>query len=139
MPSFRVTVPDIHQGTAFLWYGVQVPVSGARLLVDANGNPIGGSPVPMGASDGAATFHIEAKIEEVAIDQETAPVDAKRRSFTPFTCIASSTLHVAMTSLSRSMRCLVNPDGMSVLAPRCQTMSCPFIAPVKNSRSSRSC
>jgi hypothetical protein len=76
MPSFSVTVPDIHQGTAFLWYGVQVPVSGTRLLVDANGNPIGGSPVPMGASDGAATFHIEAKIEEVAIDQETAPVDA---------------------------------------------------------------
>jgi hypothetical protein len=76
MPSFNVTVPDIHQGTAFLWYGVQVPASGARLLVDANGNPVGGSPVPMGASDGAATFHMEAKIEEVAIDQETAPVDA---------------------------------------------------------------
>src|SRR5579863_3477952 len=75
MPSFSVTVPDIHQGTAFLWYGVQVPVSGTRLLVDGNGNPIGGSPVPMGASDGAATFHMEAKIEEVAIDQETAPVD----------------------------------------------------------------
>ena len=76
MPSFTVTVPDIHQGTAFLWYGVQVPNSGARLLVDANGNPVGGSPVPMGASDGAATFHMEAKIQEVAIDQETAPVDA---------------------------------------------------------------
>lgn len=76
MPSFTVTVPDIHQGTGFLWYGVQVPSSGARLLVDANGNPVGGSPVPMGASDGAATFHMEAKIEEVAIDQETAPVDA---------------------------------------------------------------
>jgi hypothetical protein len=76
MPSFSVTVPDIHQGTGFLWYGVQVPSSGARLLVDANGNPVGGSPVPMGASDGAATFHMEAKIEEVAIDQETAPVDA---------------------------------------------------------------
>ena len=76
MPSFTVTVPDIHQGTAFLWCGVQLPTGGARLLVDGNGNPIGGSPVPMGASDGAATFHMEAKIEEVAIDQETAPVDA---------------------------------------------------------------
>jgi hypothetical protein len=76
MASFTVTVPDIHQGTAFLWCGVQVPNSGARLLVDANGNPVGGSPVAMGASDGAATFHMEAKIEEVAIDQETAPVDA---------------------------------------------------------------
>jgi len=76
MASFTVTVPDIHQGTGLLWYGVQVPAAGARLLVDTNGNPIGGSPLPMGASDGAATFHMEAKMEEVAIDQETAPVDA---------------------------------------------------------------
>ena len=76
MPSFSVTVPDIHQGTAFLWYGVQVPSPGARLLVDANGNPLGGSPLPMGASDGAASFHMEAKVEELSVDQETAPVDA---------------------------------------------------------------
>jgi hypothetical protein len=76
MPSFTVTVPDIHQGTAFLWHGIQVPAPGSLLLVDANGNPVGGSPLPMGASEGAATFHMEAKIEEVAIDQETAPVDA---------------------------------------------------------------
>jgi hypothetical protein len=76
MASFTVTVPDIHQGTGMLWYNVAVPASGARLLVDANGNPLGGSPLPMGSSDGAATFHMEAKIEEVAIDQETAPVDA---------------------------------------------------------------
>jgi hypothetical protein len=59
-----------------LWYGVAVPTTGNRLLVDASGNPMGGSPLPMGASDGAATFHMEAKIEEIAIDQETAPVDA---------------------------------------------------------------
>jgi hypothetical protein len=76
MASFTVTVPDIHQGTGMLWYGVQVPASGARLLVDTNGNPIGGSPLPMGSSDGAATFYMEAKIEEVSIDQETAPVAA---------------------------------------------------------------
>ena len=76
MASFTITVPDIHQGTGMLWYGVQAPGSGARLLVDASGNPIGGSPLPMGASEGAATFHMEAKIEEVAIDQETAPVAA---------------------------------------------------------------
>ena len=76
MPSFTVTVPDIHQGTGFLWYGVQPPAPGSRLLIDANGNPVGGAPLPMGASDGAATFHMEAKIQEVAIDQETAPVDA---------------------------------------------------------------
>ncbi len=76
MASFTITVPDIHQGTGMLWYGVTVPASGARLLIDANGNPTAGSPTPMGASEGAATFHLEAKIEEVAIDQETAPVDA---------------------------------------------------------------
>ena len=76
MPSFTVTVPDIHQGTGMLWYGVQVPAAGGRLLVDANGNPVAGVPLPMGASDGAATFHMEAKIEEISIDQETAAVDA---------------------------------------------------------------
>ncbi|HEV3278300.1 MAG TPA: hypothetical protein VG860_15890 [Terriglobia bacterium] len=76
MASFTVTVPDIHQGTGMLWYGVAAPAPGARLLVDANGNPLGGSPLPMGSSDGAATFHMEAKVEEVAIDQQTAPVAA---------------------------------------------------------------
>jgi hypothetical protein len=76
MASFTVTVPDIHQGTGMLWYNVAVPAPGGRLLVDANGNPLGGSPLAMGGSDGAATFHMEAKIEEVAIDQQTAPVDA---------------------------------------------------------------
>ncbi|HUI42092.1 MAG TPA: hypothetical protein VL523_08995 [Terriglobia bacterium] len=76
MAIFTVTVPDIHQGTGLLWYGVDAPASGARLLVDANGNPLGGSPLPMGASDGAATFQMEAKVEELSIDQLTAPVDA---------------------------------------------------------------
>lgn len=75
MPSFTITVPDIHQGPGFLWYNVQAPAAGARLLVDASGNPVGGSPVPMGASEGAATFHMEAKLEEISIDQETGPVD----------------------------------------------------------------
>ncbi|HKS97517.1 MAG TPA: hypothetical protein VJV74_15490 [Terriglobia bacterium] len=75
MPSFTITVPDIHQGPGFLWYNVQAPAAGARLLVDASGNPVGGAPVPMGASEGAATFHMEAKLEEISIDQETGPVD----------------------------------------------------------------
>jgi hypothetical protein len=76
MPSFTITVPDIHQGPGYLWYNVQMPASGARLLIDNNGNPAGGTPVPMGASEGASTFHMESKIEEISIDQETAPVDA---------------------------------------------------------------
>jgi hypothetical protein len=76
MAGFTITVPDIHQGPGYLWYGVQVPAVGARLLVDASGTPVGGSPTPMGASEGPATFHMEAKIEEISIDQETAPVDA---------------------------------------------------------------
>ncbi len=76
MPSFSITVPDIHQGPGYLWYNVQVPGPGGRLLIDADGNPVNGSPIPMGASDGAATFNMEAKIGEISIDQETAPVDA---------------------------------------------------------------
>src|SRR5438876_204126 len=76
MPSFTITVPDIHQGPGYVWYNVAVPAAGARLLVDSSGNPTQGSPVAMGASEGAATFHMEAKIEEISIDQETAPVDA---------------------------------------------------------------
>ena len=76
MPSFTITVPDIHQGPGYVWYNVAVPAAGARLLVDSGGNPTQGSPVAMGASEGAATFHMEAKIEEISIDQETAPVDA---------------------------------------------------------------
>lgn len=76
MPSFSVTVPDIHQGPGYLWYNVQAPPAEGRLLIDANGNPVSGSPIPMGASDGAATFNLEAKIGEISIDQETAPVDA---------------------------------------------------------------
>ena len=76
MPSFTITVPDIHQGPGYLWYNVQAPAAGARLLIDAVGSPTQGSPLPMGSSEGAATFHMEAKIEEIAIDQETAAVDA---------------------------------------------------------------
>lgn len=76
MPAFTITVPDIHQGPGFLWYGVQVPDAGRRLLIDASGSPTGGSPLAMGASEGASTFHMEAKIEEISVDQETAPVDS---------------------------------------------------------------
>ena len=76
MPAFTITVPDIHQGPGLLWYGVQVPAAGARLLIDGNGSPQGGTPTCMGASEGASTFRMEAKIEEISIDQETAPVDS---------------------------------------------------------------
>ncbi len=73
--AFTITVPDIHQGPGFLWFNVQEPAAGARLLVDANGNPTGGTPLAMGASEGPARFQFKAKIEAVQIDQETAPVD----------------------------------------------------------------
>ena len=76
MPSFTITMPDIQQGPAYLWFGVQVPSTGNRLLVDASGNLTQGNPYPMGSSEGAATFHASAKIEPISIDQETAPVDA---------------------------------------------------------------
>ncbi len=73
--AFTITVPDIHQGPGFLWYNVTEPAAGARLLVDANGNPVGGSPIVMGASEGVAKFQFKARLEAVQIDQETAPVD----------------------------------------------------------------
>ncbi len=76
MPTFTITVPDIHQGPGFLWYGVTAPAAGARLLIDATGNPTVGTPTPMGASEGPAIFHAEAKMDEIMIDQEPAPVDA---------------------------------------------------------------
>jgi hypothetical protein len=76
MPSFSISVPDIHQGPGYFWYDVQAPPAGGRLLIDADGSPVDGSPIPMGASDGVATFNMEAKIAEIDIDQETAPVDA---------------------------------------------------------------
>lgn len=38
---FTITVPDIHQGPGFLWFGVPEPGAASRLLVDANGNPVG--------------------------------------------------------------------------------------------------
>lgn len=76
MPSFVVTVPDIHVGPGFLWWNVQAPAAGARLLIDANGNPTQGAPVPMGGHEGVATLHIDGKYDEISIDQETAPVDA---------------------------------------------------------------
>ena len=42
----------------------------------------------------------------------TAPVEEKRMSLTPCPTIASRTLQVAITSLSRSIRRFVNPEGM---------------------------
>ncbi len=76
MPNtFTITLPDIHQGPGFLWYNVVEPAAGARLLVDANGNPTAGSPVAMGASEGPAKIQFKAKLEAVMADQETAPVD----------------------------------------------------------------
>ncbi len=130
--TFRITVPDIHQGPGFLWWNTLSPADGQRMLVDTNGYPqnpaattranttayavgqevwdgtnieictvagtsggspptwpaIGstvtdgtvtwfnlGPPVSLGASEGVSTFHMEGKLEEIAIDQETGPVD----------------------------------------------------------------
>ncbi len=61
--AYTITVPDIHQGPGFLWYGVPEPGAGGRMLVDASGNPVGlaapAAPVlsqVAGGSLGATTY-----------------------------------------------------------------------------------
>lgn len=78
MPTATFNFPDIHQGSPYLYVlPGGPPAAGARLLVDISGNPIGaGQPFFMGSSEAPCTFHVEAKIDPIEIDQETAPVDA---------------------------------------------------------------
>jgi hypothetical protein len=74
--NYPLSFPDIHQGTGYLWYGVPLPADGALMLVDAYGNPVGGSPLAMDATEGPAVFHPDAKIEEVMVDQTTMGIGA---------------------------------------------------------------
>lgn len=76
MPSpFSINIPDIHQGTATLWYNCQVPTSGSRLLIDTNGTPTQGSALSLGSSESAVTIDYTPKINPVEVDQETNAVD----------------------------------------------------------------
>lgn len=75
MPTVTFNLPDIHQGPGYLYVNVATPAVGSMLLVDSSGTPVGGG-IFMGGSEGAATVHIGPSIEQVQIDQETAPVDA---------------------------------------------------------------
>lgn len=76
MSTYNITIPDIHQGTAYLWYNVQLPATGQLLLIDQYGAPTQGSPQPLGASSGPVKISAKDKIERVMIDQSTGPVDA---------------------------------------------------------------
>lgn len=75
---FTITVPDIHQGPGFLWYNVLEPASGARLLVDVSGNPVGlaAPPIPVlsqvaGGTLAATTYFV--KTTYVTATGETLP------------------------------------------------------------------
>lgn len=75
MPQAVFTPTNIFQGPGNLWLSCNVPAAGARLLIDANGNPTEGSPRHVGGTDGAMTIAVSPKFEEMGIDQETDAVD----------------------------------------------------------------
>jgi len=75
MAVVTYNLPDIHQGPAWLWYNVALPAIGERLLISATGEPTQGSPVFMGAIEGATKITMKRTLEEVKMDQKTAPVD----------------------------------------------------------------
>ncbi len=70
-----VDATKIHQGPGKLWLDVSVPASGSRLLIDAAGDPTGGTPVFAGATEGAATVLVSPKLDTVTADQVPAPID----------------------------------------------------------------
>ena len=74
MPS-NVDATKIHQGPGKLWLDVSVPAAGSRLLINASGEPQGGTPVFAGATEGAATVALAPKLETVTADQAAGPLD----------------------------------------------------------------
>jgi hypothetical protein len=74
MPS-NVDATKIHQGPGKLWLDVAVPAAGSRLLIDASGEPTGGTPLFAGATEGAATVVLTPKLETVTADQVPGPLD----------------------------------------------------------------
>jgi hypothetical protein len=73
MPNVDVT--KIHQGPGKLWLSVNVPASGSRLLINAAGEPTGGTPVFAGATEGAATVVLTPKLEQISADQVAGAID----------------------------------------------------------------
>ena len=73
MPNVDAT--KIHQGPGKLWLNVSVPAAGARLVINANGDPTAGTPVFAGATEGAATVILSPKLEQITADQVAAPID----------------------------------------------------------------
>ncbi len=74
MPS-NVDVTKIHQGPGQLWLDVPIPDAGSRLLINASGEPQGGTPFFAGATEGAATVALAPKLETVTADQVAGPID----------------------------------------------------------------
>lgn len=71
----NVDATKIHQGPGKLWLNTAIPAAGARLTIDSTGTPTAGTPVFAGATDGAATFVLTPKLEEITADQVAAPID----------------------------------------------------------------
>lgn len=71
----NVDATKIHQGPGKLWLNVSVPAAGARLVINAAGDPTAGTPFFAGATDGAATLLLAPKLEEIHADQVAGPID----------------------------------------------------------------
>jgi hypothetical protein len=65
----------IHQGPGRIWFNCAVPTVGNRLLIDASGEPTQGSPIEVGATEGAVTLALAPKLEQIMADQVAAPID----------------------------------------------------------------
>lgn len=66
----------IHAGPGDLWYDVSVPTSGNRLIIDASGVPTAGSPVHLGANEGATAVMVSPEVKKIEADQHSAGIDA---------------------------------------------------------------
>jgi phage-related tail fiber protein len=71
----NVDATKIHQGPGKLWLNVTVPTNGSRLVIDASGEPTAGTPLFAGATEGAATFVLAPKLEQITADQVAGAID----------------------------------------------------------------
>ena len=71
----NVDATKIHQGPGKLWLNCTVPAADHRLLIDAAGEPTEGTPVFVGATEGAATLALAPKLDKIEADQVSAAID----------------------------------------------------------------
>lgn len=71
----NVDATKIHQGPGKLWLDASVPASGSRLVINAAGDPTAGTPMFVGATEGAVTVALAPKLEPIDADQVAGPID----------------------------------------------------------------